>query len=166
MLGLRDIKSNKIEKIYLTASGGPFYNLPIKRFKNITVEQALKHPNWRMGKKISVDSATMINKIYEVIEAKNIFNLSYKKIEILIHPKSYVHALIKFNNGLTKIIAHETTMQIPIFNTIYSEEEKKLKSKKININILNNLRFKKINLKKYPMCKLLNFTFKNHYLKL
>ena len=121
--GLRDIKSNKIEKIYLTASGGPFYNLPIKRFKNITVEQALKHPNWRMGKKISVDSATMINKIYEVIEAKNIFNLSYKKIEILIHPKSYVHALIKFNNGLTKIIAHETTMQIN-FNTIYSEEEK------------------------------------------
>ena len=65
----------------------------------------------------------MINKIYEVIEAKNIFNLLIK-IEILIHPKSYVHALIKFNNGLTKIIAHETTMQIPIFNTIYSEEEK------------------------------------------
>ncbi len=162
--GLRNILNSKIEKIYITASGGPFYNLPIKKFKNITVKQALKHPNWKMGKKISVDSATMINKIYEVIEAKNIFNLSYNKIEILIHPSSYVHALVKFNNGLTKIIAHETTMQVPIFNTIYFEEKKKLKTKKLNIEILNNLSFKKLNLKRYPMAKLLNILPFNHSL--
>ena len=162
--GLKNILNNKIEKIYLTASGGPFYNLPIKKFKNITVKQALKHPNWKMGKKISVDSATMINKIYEVVESKNIFNLSYKKIEILIHPSSYVHALVKFNNGLTKIIAHETTMQVPIFNTIYFEEEKKLKTKKLNIDALNNLSFKKLNLKRYPMAKLLNILPFNHSL--
>ena len=74
-----------------------------------------------MGKKISIDSATMINKIYEVIEAKNIFEIDYSKIDILIHPKSYIHTLIKFNSGLIKILAHETTMKIPIFNTIYSQ---------------------------------------------
>ena len=73
-----------------------------------------------MGKKISIDSATLINKVYEVIEAKNIFNLPYEKIEILTHPKSYVHSLIKFKNGMIKIVAHDTTMRIPIFNTLYS----------------------------------------------
>ena len=71
--GLKNILNNKIEKIYLTASGGPFYNLPIKKFKNITVKQALKHPNWKMGKKITIDSATMIHQNYEVVEAKNMF---------------------------------------------------------------------------------------------
>ena len=70
-----------IEKIYLTASGGPFLNLPLKKFKNIKIKQALKHPNWKMGKKISIDSATMMNKVFEVIEAKNIFNIKYKKIK-------------------------------------------------------------------------------------
>jgi len=86
--GIQNLNINKIEKIFLTASGGPFNNLPLNKFKNITIAQALKHPNWKMGKKISIDSATMINKIYEVIEAKNIFNTSYKKIEILINPNS------------------------------------------------------------------------------
>ena len=154
--GIQNLDINKIEKIFLTASGGPFYNLPLNKFKNITIAQALKHPNWKMGKKISIDSATMINKIYEVIEAKNIFNISYKKIKILIHPKSYVHAILKFNNGLTKIIVHDTTMRIPIFNTIYLKNIKKLKTKKININILNNLDLEEVNLKRYPMIKLLN----------
>ena len=90
-----------------------------------------KHPNWKMGKKISIDSATMINKVFEVIEAKNIFNIPYKKISILIHPKSYVHAIIKFKNGLIKIIAHDTNMKIPIFNSLYSLK-KKLNSKKLD----------------------------------
>ena len=72
------------------------------------------------GKKITIDSATLMNKVFEVIEAKNIFNLDYKKISILIHPKSYVHAIIKFKNGLIKIIVHDTDMKIPIFNSIKS----------------------------------------------
>ncbi len=154
--GMQNLNINNIEKMFLTASGGPFFNLPLKKFKSITIAQALNHPNWKMGKKISIDSATMINKIYEVIEAKNIFNVNYKKICILLHPKSYVHAMLKFNNGLTKIIAHDTTMRVPIFNTIYNEQNKKLISKKININLLNNLDFKKVNLKRYPMIKLLD----------
>ena len=154
--GINNILMKKVEKIYLTASGGPFFRLPINKFKNISVEQALKHPNWKMGKKISIDSATMINKIYEVIEAKNIFKIPYNKIEILIHPKSYVHALIKFNNGLTKIVVHETTMKVPIFNTIYLDEVNKLKTKDLDLKILNKLDFQKINLKRYPMVKLLD----------
>ena len=96
-----------VEKFYITASGGPFYNYSIKKIKNAKLSDALNHPNWSMGKKISLDSATMINKLYEVIEAKNIFNIPYKNIEILTHPKSYIHAIIKFKNGLIKIVAHE-----------------------------------------------------------
>ncbi len=155
--GIQNLKINNIEKMFLTASGGPFYNLPLRKFKNITISQALKHPNWKMGKKISIDSATMINKIFEVIEAKNIFKIDYKKIEILIHPKSYIHAIIKFNNGLTKIIAHDTTMTIPIFNTLYSNNYRRIKSKKIDITSLNKLELKKINYQRYPMTKILKF---------
>ena len=162
--GLRGNNIKDVEKVYLTASGGPFYNLPIKKFKNISVDKALKHPNWSMGKKISIDSATMINKIYEVIEAKNIFCLSYKQIEILTHPKSYIHAIIKFSNGVIKIIAHETTMEIPIFNTLMENNTNKFKTKKINIENLNNLNFNKINSKRYPMSKLLNLLPDNHSL--
>ena len=155
--GLQNLKINNIEKMYLTASGGPFYNISLNKFKSIKINQALKHPNWKMGRKISIDSATMINKVFEVIEARNIFNINYKKIKILTHPKSYVHAILKFNNGLTKIIAHDTTMRIPIFNSLYLNNNKKLNSNKININSLNNLNFKIIELKRFPMVKLLNF---------
>ena len=162
--GIQNLDINKIEKIFLTASGGPFKNLPLDKFKNITIAQALKHPNWKMGKKISIDSATMINKIYEVIEAKNIFNCSYKKIEILINPNSYVHAILKFDTGITKIIAHDTTMRVPIFNTLYSDDNKKLKSRKIDIDKLNNLDLKKINIKRYPMIRLLNLLPYKHSL--
>ena len=154
--GLQNFKTKNIEKMYLTASGGPFSNISLNKFKSIKINQALKHPNWKMGKKISIDSATMINKVYEVIEARNIFNIEYKKIKILIHPKSYVHAILKFNNGLTKIIAHDTTMRIPIFNTLYLNNDKKIQSNSINIDSLNNLNFKIIESKRFPMVKLLN----------
>ena len=162
--GLKCLNIDSIEKIYLTASGGPLFKTPLNKFKKIKVSQALKHPNWKMGDKISIDSATMINKIYEVIEAKNIFDISYKKIKILIHPKSYIHALLKFNNGLTKIVAHDTTMKIPIFNTLYSDGNQKLDTKKLDIKILNNLRFDKVNVKRYPMINLLKFLPNKHSL--
>ncbi len=153
--GLNNYESSSLDKIYLTASGGPFSNLALKNFKKIKPNQALKHPNWRMGKKISIDSATMINKIYEVIEAKNIFNINYKNIKILLHPNSYVHAILKFKNGLIKLIAHDTTMKIPIFNTLYINQSKKIISKELNIDVLNNLKFKTPDIKRYPMLKLL-----------
>ena len=153
-----------IEKIYLTASGGPFYNLPLKRFSKIQISQALKHPNWKMGKKISIDSATMMNKVFEVIEAKNIFNVGYKKLDILIHPNSYVHAIVKFNNGLIKIIAHDTNMKIPIFNTVYSTNNKHLKTSNLNLAKLNNLKLTTVDTKKFPIVKLISKLPKNHTL--
>ena len=85
-----------MKKFILTASGGPFYKFTKKiNLKNKKLKKLLNHPNWKMGKKISIDSATMINKVFEVIEAKNIFNIPYNKIKILIHPKSYIHAIVK-----------------------------------------------------------------------
>ena len=155
--GIQNLDIKSIERIYITASGGPFYKLPINKFKNITVKKALKHPNWSMGKKISIDSATMINKVYEVIEAKNIFHIPYKNIKILLHPNSYVHCLLKFNNGLTKIIAHDTTMTIPIFNTLYLKTIKNIDSRNIDFKKLNNLNFSGVDLKKYPMVKILKY---------
>jgi len=149
-------KASNFEKIYITASGGPFRKLPIKKFKNISIKEALKHPNWSMGKKISIDSATMMNKVFEVIEAKKIFDLNYKQLEILIHPKSYLHAIVKFNNGISKLLVHDTNMKVPIFNSIYFNTDKKLKSKKIDIETLNNLNLKKVDKNKFPIIKILN----------
>ncbi len=159
---LQNINIDIIEKIYLTASGGPFYLTPLRKIKNVNIKQALKHPNWKMGNKISIDSATMINKIYEVIEAKNIFKIPYSKIEILIHPKSYVHAIIKSKNGLIKIIAHDTTMKIPIFNSLFFNTKKTLKSDNLKINLLNNLKFNSVDYRRYPMIKILK-TLKNKH---
>ena len=148
--------NNKIDRIFITASGGPFNNYPLNKFKIITPKLALKHPNWNMGKKISVDSATMMNKVFEVIEAQKLFNIEYKKLSILVHPNSYVHAIIKFNNGLTKILIHDTNMTIPIFNSIYQNSEKKLKTKKLNFSIINNLNFKIVDKNKFPVVNIIN----------
>ena len=147
----KDIKNN-IDKIVLTASGGPFFNLPLSKFKDIKISQTLKHPNWRMGKKISVDSATMMNKVFEIIEAKKIFDIEYKDLSILIHPKSYIHAIVKFSDGIIKLIAHDTDMKIPIQNTLYNGFSKKIKikTKKIDIKKLNNLNLCTVNKKKFP----------------
>ena len=152
---LKNTDKKLIERIYLTASGGPFLNKSLSKLKDVSAKQALKHPNWKMGKKISIDSATMMNKVFEIIEAKKIFNLSYKKLSILTHPKSYIHAIIKFKNGLTKIVAHDTNMKIPIFNSLYSSNNF-INSKKLNLKILNNLEFKEINYKRFSVTKILN----------
>ena len=147
--------SNSVEEVIITASGGPFLKLSLNKFKKIKPQIAVNHPNWKMGKKISIDSATMMNKVFEVIEAQRIFNIDINKFKILIHPKSYVHAIIKFTNGLTKILVHDTDMKIPIFNSIYGNNNKKIKSSKINLSILNNLNFIKVNSTRFPSIKIL-----------
>ena len=152
---LKKINQSNVENIYLTASGGPLKDLPLSKFKSITIHDALKHPNWKMGKKISIDSATMMNKVFEIIEAHNIFDISYKKLKILIHPKSYVHAIIKFRDGMIKIIAHDTSMTIPIHNSIYCDDNKFLKTENLSIKKLNNLDLSKIDYKKFPLVKIL-----------
>jgi len=146
---------SNVNKIYLTASGGPLLKIPLDKFKTIKISNVLKHPNWNMGKKISIDSATLMNKVFEVIEAKKIFNIPYKKLKILIHPESYIHALLKFNDGMIKIIAHDTSMTIPIYNSLNFKKRFNLKTKEIDLKKLNNLEFSKVNLKKFPLINIL-----------
>jgi 1-deoxy-D-xylulose-5-phosphate reductoisomerase len=152
---LQSNKISNIEKIYLTASGGPLNNIPKKRFKNIKISQAIKHPNWKMGKKISVDSATMMNKVFEIIEAKKIFDLDYNKLDILVHPTSYIHAIIKFKDGMIKIIAHDTNMKIPIFNSLYDNHQKNIPSEQLNLKKLNSLNLKQVDTNKFPSIKII-----------
>ena len=122
----------------------------------ITPSMAIKHPNWSMGKKISIDSATLMNKVFEIIEAQRIFNIKINKFKIMIHPDSYIHAIIKFKNGLIKLLAHETSMSIPIYNSLHTNQDKHiLKTKKIDYSLLNNLNFKKPDNRKFPSTKIL-----------
>ena len=153
---INNATNHNIEKVFITASGGPFNNYPLKKFKLITPKLALNHPNWKMGKKITIDSATMMNKVFEIIEAKKIFNFEYDKLSILVHPKSYVHAIVKFSNGLTKLLVHDTNMVIPIFNSLYPNHNKKINSNKLDLSIMNNLNFKELDQKKFPVVKILN----------
>ncbi len=159
---IKNINPNNIDQVIITASGGPFFVLKNKRIKK-TPKLATNHPNWNMGKKISTDSATLMNKVFEVIEAKKIFNLDLKKFSIYIHPKSYIHGIVKLKNGLIKLIAHDTDMRIPILNSIY-DDNSKIKSKKINIKLLNNLNLNKVDLKKYPSMNILKLVPKKETL--
>ena len=132
---LENHKIKEIKKIYLTASGGPFLNYLPNQLKKIKPNEALRHPKWKMGKKISIDSSTLMNKILELIEAQKLFNLKIKSLDILIHPDSLVHAIVVLKNGLTKFIYHDTSMIIPLANAIFDGSlniEKFYKTKKEN----------------------------------
>ncbi len=155
------INLNKIiQNLFITASGGPFKNTPVKNFKRIKVNQAIKHPTWKMGKKISIDSATLVNKLFEVIEAQRLFNIDIDKISIKIHPQSYIHSIIKFSDGLIKICAHEPDMSIPIVNSL-NENLHHISKTKTNFKILNNLNFTDVDKKKFPVIKILE-KYPNH----
>jgi len=154
---IKNEKKKNIKKIYLTASGGPFLNKKLLNMKNVKAKLALKHPNWNMGKKISIDSATMMNKIFELIEAKKIFNLDINKFDIIIHPKSYIHAVVHFNNGLVKLLAHDTNMEVPIMNSLYINNNKSIiyNDNNLNFEILNGINFIKPDKKKFPLLNLI-----------
>ena len=152
----KDIKDEDIDEIIITASGGPFLYKPKSMFRNITPKEAIRHPNWQMGKKISVDSSNLMNKVFEVVEACKLFNFNKNKYKIIIHPQSYVHSIIRFKNGLVKMVMHNTDMKIPISNTIYPEKNKFLNQNKIDTKILNQLTFHKVDLKRFPSVKLIN----------
>ena len=151
---IKNSSPKSIEEIIITASGGPFLKLKNKKIKK-TPKLATNHPNWKMGKKISTDSATLMNKVFEVIEAQKIFDINLNKFKILIHPKSYIHAIVKFKNGLIKLVAHDTDMKIPIFNSIYYDTDNYFETKRININLLNDLKLNKVDVKKYPLVNIL-----------
>ncbi len=151
---LENHKKNQIEKIYITASGGPFLNLPKSKFKNIKPKDAIKHPKWSMGKKISVDSSTLMNKILELMEALKIFPFDIKKYQIIIHPQSLVHAIIRFKSGITKLLYHEPDMTVPISNAIFDSnfDIDNFINKK---NKIKNLEFFEPDERRFPALKLI-----------
>ena len=156
---LENQKIDDVKKIYLTASGGPFLNASISKLKNIKPREALKHPKWKMGKKISIDSASLMNKILEVIEAHKLFQVELRKFEIIIHPESLIHAVIELKNGLYKFIYHETSMLIPLSNAIFDGDidintvlKKELRTKKSIF--FQKLNFIQVDKKKFPIVNL------------
>ena len=153
---LLDNNRDEVEKIYITASGGPFLN---SKKKKISVNDAINHPRWSMGKKISVDSATMINKVLELQEARLLFSKYKNKIDIIIHPESLVHAIIIFKNGLSKMLYHYPDMKIPLANAIFDKKvilKDVLKSKNNNYFSDKKLHFLKTNNKNFPAIKFIN----------
>ncbi len=148
---------NEIKKVYLTASGGPFLNFKVNQLRKIIPKDALKHPKWKMGKKVTIDSSTLMNKILELVEAQKFFNFPVKKLDILIHPNSLVHAIIQFKNGLTKFIYHDTSMIIPLANAIFDDKlniEEFYKEERNKNDRFEDLIFKKVDKKIFPMIKL------------
>ena len=119
---LKNEKLSKINSVYLAASGGPFLNKEKKFYNKSLIKDVIKHPNWKMGKKISVDSATMVNKIFEIIEAHVLFNIPFDKIKIKIHKESLIHSAVILKDGLVKIIMHDTSMIIPIRNCLFNQK--------------------------------------------
>ena len=156
----KNIDDEEVEEIIITASGGPFLNFSKKKLKKVTPAQAIRHPNWRMGKKISIDSANLMNKVFEVIEACKLFKFDKRKYKIVIHPQSYVHSIIRYKNGLIKMILYNADMKIPISNILNGEKNYVEYIKNIDIQKLNKLSFQKVNSSQFPSVNLLEKSLK------
>ncbi|MBE5963727.1 MAG: 1-deoxy-D-xylulose-5-phosphate reductoisomerase [Lachnospira sp.] len=132
---------NRISKLLLTASGGPFRGRTIEQMQNITVEDALKHPNWAMGQKITIDSATMVNKGLEVMEAKWLFDVDIDRIEVVVHPQSIIHSMVEFDDGGIMAQLGSPDMRLPIQYALYYPERRILNSKRLNFADIAKLTF-------------------------
>ncbi len=146
--------SENVDKIILTASGGAFRNLSRDELLEVTLTQALKHPNWSMGPKITIDSATMVNKGLEVIEAYWLFNVNSNKIEILIHPQSIIHSMVQFKDNAIKAQLGTPDMRIPISYALSYPLRNKLNSSELDFTKVTNLTFKKPDFERYPALRL------------
>ena len=142
--------TNDIERVILTASGGPFLNMNEEQFHKITVEQALNHPTWKMGNKITIDSATLMNKGLEVIEAFWLFGLPPEKIEVLIHPQSIIHSMVEFADGSIKAQLSVPDMKIPIQYALMYPRRPASPYSKIDFNTLREMTFLRPDIKKFP----------------
>ena len=151
---LKNEQKNSVEKIILTASGGALYNLTETVLKNVSIEEALNHPTWKMGKKVTIDSATLMNKGLEVIEAKWFFNIPANKIEIVIHPQSYVHSMVQFIDGTILAQIGEHDMRIPIQYALFYPNRTINNFSRLELTKIGQLTFKKPNFDKFPCIKL------------
>ncbi len=147
-------KRSQVEKIILTASGGPFRGKKIEDLKNVTVEDALKHPNWAMGKKITIDSSTMVNKGLEVIEAKWLFDVDFDNIQVLIQPQSLIHSMVEFKDGSVMAQLGTPDMRLPIQYALYYPERRFLDGKRVNFYEISSITFEKPDMENFRALKL------------
>lgn len=145
--------SNPIEKIILTASGGPFRNFTAEQMKSVTKNDALKHPKWHMGNKITIDSATMMNKGFEMIEAKWLFDVSPEQIEIAVHPQSIVHSMVQFEDGTVKAQLGLQDMRMPIRYALSFPDRMKCQTRKMTIDDYAQLTFERPDMERFPLLK-------------
>jgi 1-deoxy-D-xylulose-5-phosphate reductoisomerase len=150
----RGLDAAGVEKIILTASGGPFRELPADQFSKVTPEQACNHPNWSMGKKISVDSATLMNKGLEVIEARWLFNANPNQIEVVVHPQSIIHSMVAYLDGSVLAQLGRPDMRTPIAHTLAWPERIEAGVERLNIARMNDLSFEKPDLDRFPCLNL------------
>lgn len=143
-------KADYLKKIYLTATGGPLLKVPREKFDTMTPRFILNHPKWKMGKKISVDSATMMNKGLEIIEAKWLFGINENDIEVLIHPEAIIHSMIELIDGTFFAELSVPDMRLPIQYAITHPERIKSESKRLDLSYIQNLSFQKPDIKKFP----------------
>jgi len=143
-----DLKT--VRKIILTASGGPFWNTPVEKFTNLTAKEALKHPTWKMGPKITIDSATLMNKGFEVMEAHYLFGLDYSQIEVLIHPQSIIHSMVEFVDGSIKAQLGAPDMRIPIQYALLEQVRMQNMWGRLDFSKANQLTFLKPDREKFP----------------
>ncbi|MCF8336073.1 MAG: 1-deoxy-D-xylulose-5-phosphate reductoisomerase [Bacteroidales bacterium] len=143
-------ESNNVEKIYLTASGGPFRNFSTEQLKEVTKKQALKHPNWNMGNKITIDSASLMNKGLEAIEAHWLFGLEPEQIDVIIHPQSIIHSIVQFEDGSMKAQMGLPDMKLPILYALTTPDRLKTNFKRFNFEDFSRLTFEKPDSKRFP----------------
>ncbi len=143
-----------IETMTVTASGGPFRELSVEKFSEITVETALKHPTWAMGPKITIDSSTLMNKGFEVIEAHHIFGIPYEKIEVLVHPQSIIHSMVTFTDGAVMAQCGMPDMELPIQYALTYPQRLPIDSPRLNLAQLKELTFFEPNYQKFPCLNL------------
>jgi 1-deoxy-D-xylulose-5-phosphate reductoisomerase len=144
----------KVTKLILTASGGPFREYSKNLFGSVTIEQALNHPNWKMGNKITIDSATLMNKGFEIIEAKWLFNISVENIEVLIHPQSIIHSMVEFSDGSVKAQLGVPDMKVPIQYALTYPNRIASDFPRLNFEMLKNLTFEQPDFDKFECLQL------------
>ena len=150
---LRGGRMNEVERVWLTASGGPFLETPASEFERITVEQALNHPTWKMGKRITIDSATLMNKGFEVIEACRLFNLPPARVGVMVHPQSTIHSMVEFNDGSILAQLSVTDMRLPILYAL-TYPERVASDLRFNLQDLKRLDFRPPDQGKFPCLSL------------
>ena len=147
---LKGKKKKEIKRLVITASGGSFRDLSREELTNVTKEDALKHPSWSMGEKITIDSATMMNKGFEIIEAKHLFNLPLKKIDVLLHDESVIHSLVEFVDNSYLADLGPADMKVHISYALYEDKRQKINTKVLKLEEMGTLHFRKLDLKRYP----------------